>query len=327
MYEAYTDLLQQGETDDEDMLCHKTYFLPNGDNVSLQESINIISQGTTGLSTWQAALNLAEWAIEKCRLFDNRKVLELGSGLGMTGLSICKQCNVKSFTFSDCHYQVLYLLMRNIEINLSQRETNSEDTDLTLEPENSSKEKKMMKSICRQLSVNSEITNESSSDIMEISYNSMVSSTGGIQKDYSYSDCDNFEPNSIYWSTTDNENIYELRSDDRVRLAKLDWESSNKQFIESLDPDIILAADVVYDKTIIPALVFVLHILLSKTTECGEKPVAYVASTIRNEDTRDHFLISLGAEGLSYTITEPPKEKVFFYDDVIPVEILKIYKA
>lgn len=53
-------------------------------------------------------------------------------------------------------------------------------------------------------------------------------------------------------------------------------------------------ADVVYDTTIIPSLVLVLKTLLSLTLENGQKPVAYIASTVRHEDTRDQFLFTLG---------------------------------
>lgn len=53
-------------------------------------------------------------------------------------------------------------------------------------------------------------------------------------------------------------------------------------------------SDVVYDTTVIPSLVLVLKKLLSVTLENGEKPVAYVASTVRLEDTRDQFLFTLG---------------------------------
>lgn len=51
--------------------------------------------------------------------------------------------------------------------------------------------------------------------------------------------------------------------------------------------------DVVYDTSIIPYLVQLLRQLLqpSPTTDVNKK--AFVASTVRNEDTRDAFLIAL----------------------------------
>lgn len=58
IYELYTNLLQETE-EEEDSLCYKSYFLPNKEIVNLQESVHIISQGTTGLSTWQ----VRQWKI------------------------------------------------------------------------------------------------------------------------------------------------------------------------------------------------------------------------------------------------------------------------
>lgn len=51
--------------------------------------------------------------------------------------------------------------------------------------------------------------------------------------------------------------------------------------------------DVVYDKSVLPGLIFVLKKLLSVDLGNGEKPTAYIASTIRNEDTRDQFFIMM----------------------------------
>ncbi|XP_052536234.1 protein-lysine N-methyltransferase EEF2KMT isoform X1 [Tympanuchus pallidicinctus] len=97
---------------------------PSGEAVTLSESVAIISQGTTGLITWDAALHLAEWAMENPKVFTNRTVLELGSGVGFTGLVICKTCNPKTYVFSDCHHAVLKQLTENIRLN-----------GFTLEPE------------------------------------------------------------------------------------------------------------------------------------------------------------------------------------------------
>lgn len=41
----------------------------------------------------------------------------LGSGLGLTGLVLCKNCKVNRFTFTDFHHKVMQLLAQNISIN------------------------------------------------------------------------------------------------------------------------------------------------------------------------------------------------------------------
>ena len=45
---------------------------PSGDAVSLLENVALISDGTTGLVTWEAALFLAEWAVDHPQTFTNR---------------------------------------------------------------------------------------------------------------------------------------------------------------------------------------------------------------------------------------------------------------
>lgn len=46
-----------------------------------------------------------------------RTVLELGSGIGFTGIAICKTCNPKTYIFSDYHHRVLQQLKENICLN------------------------------------------------------------------------------------------------------------------------------------------------------------------------------------------------------------------
>ncbi|KAI1233934.1 Protein-lysine N-methyltransferase EEF2KMT, partial [Lamprotornis superbus] len=101
LYEALADVLKEEESTH----CYKNYLLPTGDCVSLSESTALISRGTTGLVTWEAALLLAQ------------TILELGSGIGFTGIAICKTCQPRTFIFSDCHPHVLRQLGENIQLN------------------------------------------------------------------------------------------------------------------------------------------------------------------------------------------------------------------
>lgn len=45
---------------------------PCGDAVTLLENVALISEGTTGLVTWEAALYLAEWALDHQQTFNGR---------------------------------------------------------------------------------------------------------------------------------------------------------------------------------------------------------------------------------------------------------------
>ncbi|NXQ13201.1 EF2KT methyltransferase, partial [Peucedramus taeniatus] len=115
LYEALADVLKEEE--EESTHCYKNYLLPSGDCVSLCESTALISGGTTGLLTWEAALHLTQWALQNPGLFRGRTVLELGSGIGFTGIAICKTCQPRTFIFSDCHPRVLRQLGENIQQN------------------------------------------------------------------------------------------------------------------------------------------------------------------------------------------------------------------
>lgn len=46
-----------------------------------------------------------------------RTVLELGSGVGLTGITICRSCSPSRFIFSDCHPNVLQRLRNNVRLN------------------------------------------------------------------------------------------------------------------------------------------------------------------------------------------------------------------
>ncbi|XP_030645619.1 protein-lysine N-methyltransferase EEF2KMT [Chanos chanos] len=113
LYDAFGEVIGA----EEEPVCYKTYLLPSGDAVSLAESVAVISEGTTGLVTWEAALYLAEWALEHPQSFSGRTVLELGSGVGLTGIVVCRSCKPAKYVFSDCHSTVLQRLRDNIQHN------------------------------------------------------------------------------------------------------------------------------------------------------------------------------------------------------------------
>ncbi|KAM6966764.1 protein-lysine N-methyltransferase EEF2KMT [Tautogolabrus adspersus] len=113
LYDALAEVVGAEETTE----CYKSYLLPSGDAVSLLENVALISKGTTGLVTWEAALYLSEWALDHRQAFTDRTVLELGSGVGLTGITICRSCSPDRFIFSDCHPSVLPKLRNNVELN------------------------------------------------------------------------------------------------------------------------------------------------------------------------------------------------------------------
>lgn len=186
-------------------------------------------------------------------LFLFRNVLELGSGLGFLGIALCKQCQMNSFTFSDFHPQVLFLLMKNIEINFLNKQYSLECSPQVLE-NCESKGRKMLKKIKRQLSVNKEPAIEDSCEIMQISYSSMVSS---MDKDLQEMDeqevCseqeeevndsnDQLLSSSSHWSPLNDSNVYVLNHSKTVRLMKFDWEFCDRKDLSEIQPDVVVAA-------------------------------------------------------------------------------------
>ncbi|XP_011308709.1 protein FAM86D [Fopius arisanus] len=131
-YEILCEFLGSGD----DRGTHYRHFLmSNGkvDRLIIRESRNLISDGTTGLCSWQGALALAEWCVFHEDFLRDKKILELGSGVGLTGLTVLNLCSPKSFLFSDCHPRVLDILRSNVDLNSSRIDIDHEIIDLPWE--------------------------------------------------------------------------------------------------------------------------------------------------------------------------------------------------
>ncbi|CAG2056060.1 unnamed protein product [Timema podura] len=117
LYSAYCSLLSRRP--EEDGTHYKHYLLSNyeEDIITLKESCSLVSQGTTGLCSWQAAQALAEWCVTHRLMLAHKEILELGSGVGLTGLTVSLCCRPRSFHFSDCHPAVLQFLCHNVALN------------------------------------------------------------------------------------------------------------------------------------------------------------------------------------------------------------------
>ncbi|XP_060559823.1 putative uncharacterized protein DDB_G0277003 [Ruditapes philippinarum] len=347
LYETYTALLQCKDLE-EDTLCYKTYTVDEDVRITIQESVNMISFGTTGLSTWQAAQHLAEWALQNKEKFKDRNVLELGCGLGLTGLSVCKQCCVNTYTFTDCHTQVLDLLHKNIchnfEFRVNEPKCVENNTDIMADQNGLKSDQKDCdtenicgtRPDCDTVSSKSAASDDKSGPSLSKSYSYGENESTVQQKGHvgyldraecdSSTECDkrlisNGDINKDQVSDIKEFRLNETSGCKCIQLAKLDWENITDKLVEKLAvSDVILAADVVYDNRIIPALVSVLKMFLGRRSTCS----AYVASTIRNEDTRDQFLVSLNNEGLKYEQVDPPTVKLFHYDRSVPIEIIHI---
>nr|CAH0111929.1 unnamed protein product [Daphnia galeata] len=96
---------------------HRSFMIDETTSISLRENISIISDGTTGLCTWQAAFYLAEWCIANRQRITGMTVVELGSGAGLVGLTCYKTCKPRYVTMTDFHPKVIETLRYNVETN------------------------------------------------------------------------------------------------------------------------------------------------------------------------------------------------------------------
>lgn len=223
LYIHYADQLSN-RCGDENAPGFVTYVIDDHTAVTLKEHSAVVLNGTTGLRTWEASKCLSEWCLENKNLLCGRHVLELGCGVGLTGLVVCKTCDPLSYTFTDGHDTVLQTMRENL-----------------------------------------------------------------LQ-------------NNIAGCNT--------------RVDILRW--GNPEDYKELCPDVILGADLVFDPAVVQLLVTTLAALLS------HGGVAYIASTIRNPQTRSLFLADLDAASLRHEPCTLPQEQVFFYNRSCPIEIYKI---
>ncbi|KAK9876876.1 hypothetical protein WA026_015911 [Henosepilachna vigintioctopunctata] len=113
--------------------CYTYHLIAKNENsgciplILLKENINIISEGTTGLKVWQASQMLAEWVLQNPTYVENRKILELGSGIGLTGLIVSNLAKPSKYILTDCHPTVLSVLSDNVKLNTNMK---PEDCDV-----------------------------------------------------------------------------------------------------------------------------------------------------------------------------------------------------
>ncbi|KAI8915573.1 putative methyltransferase-domain-containing protein [Gorgonomyces haynaldii] len=108
LYEYYTEIL---ETKDGNTSVKKYYC---GRWIKIVEDNADISQGTTGLKTWQASLLLLSYLLEYPDTIKQKRVLELGSGCGLVGFyaNLVSDC-----VMTDGNHLVLDRIRQNAQLN------------------------------------------------------------------------------------------------------------------------------------------------------------------------------------------------------------------
>ena len=213
---------------------YKSYFIDSVYVLSLGESVEMISHGTAGLKTWQAAEALTHFLRSCSELVTGKSVLELGSGVGFTGISLVKLGLVDSIVLSDCHGRVLDKLRHNCRVNFAAFEEEESRGCLKL--------------------------------------------IGGSKE---------------------------------VKVVDIDWDTFSENDLSSIEPECVIAADVVYDPSIVPSLVKTIATCLARGAA-----FALVACTPRNPETLNRFLTSLREQNLAVDERTSPilnPDGVLFY--------------
>ncbi|CAM9415382.1 unnamed protein product [Ectocarpus sp. 8 AP-2014] len=70
-----------------------------------------------GLRVWEAGRALAEFCLAHSGLLRGKRVLELGAGIGMTGMAVAATCGAAEVVLTDYAPRVLANLHHNVEIN------------------------------------------------------------------------------------------------------------------------------------------------------------------------------------------------------------------
>lgn len=114
-YENLTALLKC----DDDDFSFKHFLIKEDNYVTFKESNSFIRDGTTGLKVWPAAIKLCKFILMNQEYFNDKSILELGSGAsGFVGLTLVKATSPRNIFLSDCHDVVINNLIENVKLNL-----------------------------------------------------------------------------------------------------------------------------------------------------------------------------------------------------------------
>lgn len=79
---------------------------------------------------------LSTWCLKNKKKLEDKFIVELGCGTGLSGISACMHCKPREYWFTDCHSSVLDVLRRNIKINEARNKFNCKYNTLQLSWDN-----------------------------------------------------------------------------------------------------------------------------------------------------------------------------------------------
>ncbi|KAG4074235.1 hypothetical protein HA402_008644 [Bradysia odoriphaga] len=110
---------------------------------------------------------------------------------------------------------------------------------------------------------------------------------------------------------------------DSLDVQLLDWYKINESpLVNSFIPDVIIAADIIYDNTLFGPLSQTIQTFFDKSKNCK----LYMACTVRNEDTINEFLSILDVMKFQRSEEEPVPPTHIYYNNTTPIKIFSFVK-
>lgn len=237
LYNLYVESLENSKT--QSSFSYKSYYLSTIDEfIPLFECSSFLSCGTTGLNTWPGARFLANWCIHHKDLFFNKRIIELGAGVGLTGIMVTKSCFPVSYLFTDYHEKVLKILNYNVKLNFDQSTQVCNDSDILLN-----------------------------------------------------------EPLLLPSKYSNGDTVISVDSIDWTEQCGVD------AILESYGIfDVILAADVVFEPTLLASLVDTIFRIMNRSHQSKKYCTGYFSIVVRNDETFEKFNVELNSK--SFEVTE-----------------------
>ena len=86
-------------------------------SIKIKEQTLFKADGGEGLHLWESSVVLSRYSLKHNSIFENKKIIELGCGCGLLGISILKEIPVEKYIFSDYNSSVLDNLKDNLKLN------------------------------------------------------------------------------------------------------------------------------------------------------------------------------------------------------------------
>eukprot|EP01128_Nolandella_sp_AFSM9_P010536 TRINITY_DN7302_c0_g1_i1.p1 TRINITY_DN7302_c0_g1~~TRINITY_DN7302_c0_g1_i1.p1 ORF type:complete len:384 (+),score=67.67 TRINITY_DN7302_c0_g1_i1:40-1152(+) len=96
-------------------VCHSSYDV--NERVGLVTIKMATQLDSVGLTSWEAGFFLAEYFIAEPDVLRGKKVVELGAGIGLTGIALAKGVDLAHITLTDYTTDVMQNLQTNVDIN------------------------------------------------------------------------------------------------------------------------------------------------------------------------------------------------------------------